>query len=140
MQIVEVEVTRTVETLEVVSTEVLVPDVWVLVTGQVVNVVETISVVTIAWVEPGADKDEAVTGELELTLELTAEEEAELEAGTLGAVVALVDWAVFDGAMHFVQIVDVLVIKTVETVELTCVEVVLPDVMVLVTGQVVRVV
>jgi len=42
--------------------------------------------------------------------------------------------------MHFVQIVEVLVIKTVETVELTCVEVLLPDVMVLVTGQVVRVV
>ena len=96
--------------------------------------------VTTAWVEPGADGDEAVTGELELTLELEAEEEAEEEAGALGAVVALVDWGVFDGAMHLVQIVEVLVIKTVETVELTWVEVVLPDVTVLVTGQVVRVV
>jgi len=39
VQIVEVEVVRTVETLCVTSTEVLVPDVCVLVTGQVVNVV-----------------------------------------------------------------------------------------------------
>ncbi len=39
VQIVEVEVVRTVETLWVTSTDVLVPDVWVLVTGQVVNVV-----------------------------------------------------------------------------------------------------
>jgi len=39
VQMVEVEVVRTVETLWVTSTEVLVPDVWVLVTGQVVNVV-----------------------------------------------------------------------------------------------------
>ncbi len=39
VQIVEVEVVRTVEILCVTSTEVLVPDVWVLVTGQVVNVV-----------------------------------------------------------------------------------------------------
>lgn len=52
----------------------------------------------------------------------------------------MVDSGVLDGAMHFVQIVEVLVIKTVETVELTCVEVLLPDVIVLVTGQVVRVV
>ncbi len=72
-------------------------------------------------------------------LELMAEEEAELEAGTLGAEVALVD-SVFLGAMHLVQMVEVLVTKTVEMVELTCVEVVLPDVTVLVTGQVVRVV
>lgn len=39
VQMVEVEVVRTVETLWVTSTEVLVPDVWVLVTGHVVNVV-----------------------------------------------------------------------------------------------------
>ncbi len=78
---------------------------------------------------------------MELTLALLAGEEAGLEAGALGAVGALVvDSGVLDGAMHFVQIVEVLVIKTVETVELTCVEVLLPDVMVLVTGQVVRVV
>ena len=86
--------------------------------------------VTTAWVEPGADGDGAVTGELELTL----------ETGPLGAVVAVVDPGVFDGATHLVQIVEVLVIKTVETVELTWVEVVLPDVTVLVTGQVVKVV
>ena len=42
VQIVEVEVERTVEMLWVTSTEVLVPDVWVLVTGQVVNVVITL--------------------------------------------------------------------------------------------------
>ncbi len=39
VQMVEVEVVRTVETVWVTSTEVLVPDVWVLVTGQVVKVV-----------------------------------------------------------------------------------------------------
>lgn len=39
VQMVEVEVVRTVETVWVTSTEVLVPDVWVFVTGQVVNVV-----------------------------------------------------------------------------------------------------
>ena len=62
----------------------------------------------------------------------------ELEEGPGAALV--VDSGVFDGATHLVQIVEVLVIKTVDTVELTLVEVIVPDVMVLVTGQVVTVV
>ena len=111
-----------------------------LVTGQVVKVVRTTSVVTTAWVEPGADGEGAVTGELLLTVEFPAEE-AGVDVGEVGAMVPLVvDSGVLDGAMHFVQMVEVLVIKTVEMVVLTLVEVTLPDVTVLVTGQVVRVV
>ena len=65
------------------------------------------------------------TSEVISELEGTAEEEA-------GAVV--------DGAIHFVQTVDVIVLRTVEVERVVTVEVLPADVCVSVTGQVVRVV
>ena len=71
-----------------------------------------------------------MTGELELTLELelaVVEGTLELETGVVGA-------------MHLVQIVEVDVVRTVETLWVTSVVVTVPEVLVLVTGQVVKVV
>ena len=55
-------------------------------------------------------------------------------AGALGLAVGAV------GATHLVQMVEVEVVRTVETLWVTSVEVTVPEVLVLVTGQVVNVV
>ena len=56
------------------------------------------------------------------------------DAGTLGLATGVV------GATHLVQIVEVEVVRTVEMLCVTSVEVTVPEVLVLVTGQVVNVV
>ncbi len=93
---------------------------------------------TTAWVVPGADGEEAVPGEfddvgtlgpavVEGALEEALEEALELGTGVVGAT-------------HSVQMVEVEVVRTVETLWVTSTEVLVPEVWVLVTGQVVKVV
>ena len=105
VQMVEILVTVNVDTEVVVWTMALPEEVKVAVTGQIVVVSYTISVVRISWVDTGG-------------------------AGTLGE--GADD---FFGATHLVQIVEMVVIVTVEMVDDVCVVVWVPDVTVAVIGQ-----
>lgn len=116
VQTVEVEVRVRVETVVVGTVIVDPPDVMVLVTGQVVTVVYVMRVVV--------DSSGATDVEPALTLD---------GPGVVGA-------AVVELSVHFVQIVDVEVRVTVETVLVGMVSVEPPVVTVCVTGQVVTVV
>ena len=89
VQTVEVLVRVTVEMVLVVSIVVEEPDVTVLVTGQVVNVVTTISVVTIGTVVPGADDAGEVveaSGVVVVPTGVVSSLELELEPGVVDAV------------------------------------------------------
>ncbi len=84
--------------------------------------------------EPGAEGAGAVVGEFDDTGELGPAVVEGVAAGALGLETGVV------GATHLVQIVEVEVVRTVETLCVTSTEVLVPDVCVLVTGQVVNVV
>jgi len=89
-------------------------------------------------VEPGAEGAGAVVGEFDDTGELGPAVVEGALAGALIRVLGLETGVV--GATHLVQIVEVEVVRTVETLCVTSTEVLVPDVCVLVTGQVVNVV
>ena len=119
VQIVLVLVLKIVETLIVFMTAVVPFAIWVLVTGQLVTVVWTISVVTAATVDIG-DADMGAVAEFVIA----------------GATVELVIF----GATHLVQIVLVLVLKMVDKLVVLSKEVISLEILVLVTGQLVTVV
>ena len=78
----------------------------------------------------GAGTDGARAGKLD----------ADFRLGTLASEVSMIVVEVAGGAMHLVQIVEVMVLKIVEIVFEVWISLLLPDVTVLVTGQVVTVV
>lgn len=167
VQTVDVEVVKTVESVLVVSKLVLPPVVCVKVTGQVVTVEITISVVItsvglvagaggVLWnvlVEMGGDEtggEDCGTTELEGGAGGEDCGPTEVEEGGVGGEDCWPTEAEEGGAggeeaggapppSHLVQNVVVDVEKTVEIVDVTCVIVLEPEVVVKVTGHVVRV-
>ena len=148
---IEVEVITTVETVLVVEIIVEVPEVEVSVTGQVVRVVNTTSVVMICCVL----SEGAVVGTTDLLGTAATGGELEGLVVEVGPDGRLSFRGVPDGGgelpggvpegigavdpVHLVQTVEIDVIVVVDTVVVTCVKVLEPDVEVTVTGQVVTI-